>query len=415
MLDKKWVTISTKIYFVAGTIGFCALWFSPFIVSLATVVAGLLFLLNLRAFSFRESPLKPLVIGLVAIALPPFIDGLFNGFAGVSGAKVGLIIGFLFCILAGFYLMQYRQTYLVRFAFFLCSVVVIINAIALTNYFLNKEQIDALLLQSKSIPILNMHHIHFGIINAICVLLLVGLLVDGKTESNLQKKLSVVLLVTIFLSAHVLSSRTGLLSLYIALVSGALYYAFYSKNYKVVTWVVLGLVGFSLGAYSSSNSLRNKMTNSIEDINSWGKNEEINHKSMAMRIEAYKASSHIIMTYPLGVGAGAQNSKMDVAYEAIASPLWSENRIGPHNQVLEYGVKYGWLGIISVLIFIGALFFACERGSYVYVSFVILLLVSLQFESLIERQASLYFLAVFVPLFFHLFGKKTSRSNLSGI
>lgn len=411
MLDKKWISISSKVYFVTVAVGFSALWFSPFLVSLATVLSGLFFLLNLKNIPFKDSPIKFLFIGLGIVALPSIIDGILSGFSGVTGDKLGLMIGFLFSSLAGLCLMGFKREYLLQFAMYASMVVVVINVIALTNYFLHKEEIDALLLQSKSIPIPNMHHIHFGIINAICVLLLIGLLVEEKARGTIQKWLTTLLLIVIFLSTHILSSRTGLLSLYIALVAGALYFAFHSKNYKVALWVVLGLIVFSFGAYASSNSLKNKIANSIEDVNSWGQDEEINHKSMAMRIEAYKASAHIIKTYPSGVGANSLESKMEEGYEAIESPLWQENRIGPHNQFLEYGVKYGWLGIVAVLLFIGALAKYGFGDRFVYLSFVLLIIVSLQFESLLERQTSLYFLAVFMPLFFHLFAKTKIRSN----
>jgi|TARA_B110000902_G_scaffold48063_1_gene54712 hypothetical protein len=406
MLGKKWFAISSNSYLFIAVIGFIALWFSPFIVSVATVICGLLFLLNIRSFQFNASKIRLLVVSLVLLAIVVLFDAAYSGFAGLSGDKAGLILGFLFSLFSGLLFLDTSKVKLVQFALILCSAVVVINLIALTNYFLNKAEIDALLLQSKSIPIPNMHHIHFGIINAICVILLLGVILESSAKSSSQKKLAIVFGVFIFISAHVLSSRTGLLSLYVAMLLGATYYASYSKNYLTVVFLLLGLVVFSVGAYSLSNSLRNKITNSLEDINSWGRSEEINHKSMAMRIEAYKASAAVLLSHPLGVGANNQDSQMEEGYTAIYSPLWLENRIGPHNQFLEYGVKYGWIGVGVILLFVVSLFSMGNRGSYIYFTFMLLLIVSLQFESLLERQASLYFLALFLPLFIHLFTGK---------
>ncbi len=413
MQGKRWFSISTNIYFAAIATGFCALWFSPFVVSLATVLASLLFILNFRYLEIHRSSYTLLVLALFILAFPSLVDGIFSGFQGVAGAKVGLLFGFLLCTLAGVFFMPQRAYRLVQLALFFGVVVVLVNGLALSNYFVNKDEIDALLLQSKSIPIPHMHHIHFGIINAMCVLLLGGILLLGKTTITWHKWLAWSLLGVIFVSTHILSSRTGLLSLYVALVSGALYYAFHSKNFKVAAWVIIGLIVFSFVAYESSSSLRNKISNSIEDINSWGKDEEINHKSMAMRIEAYKASNHIIAKHPLGVGAIALDQQMGNAYTAINSPLWKENRIGPHNQILEFGAKYGWIGILSILLLFFILLSYARGGYYVYFSFVVLLLTTLQFESLLERQASLYFLAVFLPLFVHLFARKDKLNNQS--
>ncbi|MDB4161894.1 O-antigen ligase family protein [Bacteroidia bacterium] len=406
MLGKKWFAVSSNNYLLIAVIGFIALWFSPFIVSVATVLCGLLFLLNIRSFQFKASKIRLLVVSLVLLAIVVLFDAAYSSFAGLSGDKVGLILGFLFSLFSGLLFLDTSKVRLVKFALILCSAVVVVNLIALTNYFLNKAEIDALLLQSKSIPIPNMHHIHFGIINAMCVILLLGVNLDSSARYSSQKKLAIVFGVFIFISAHVLSSRTGLLSLYVAMLLGATYYASYSKNYVKVGLILMGLALFSVGSYSWSNSLRNKIANSLEDINSWGLSEEINHKSMAMRIEAYKASATVLWSHPLGVGAIKLDDQMEEGYTAISSPLWQENRIGPHNQLLEYGVKYGWIGVGVVLLFFVSLFSMGSRGSYIYFTFMVLLIVSLQFESLLERQTSLYFLALFLPLFIHLFTRK---------
>ena len=403
MLGNKWFAISSNSYFFISAIGFTALWFSPFVVSLATALLGLLFLLNISSFQFKHPKNRRLIICLLSLAVIVIFYAALNGFVGMSGAKVGLILGFVILLLSGLLFMKTSKVKLVQFTLVLCSSVVIINLIALRNYFLNKAVIDALLLQSKSIPIPNMHHIHFGIINAICVILLIGVFLESSIKSLINKRISVIFGIFIFISSHVLSSRTGLLSLYVATLLGTIYYASYSKKYVKVGLILMGLVIFSIGSSSWSSSLRNKIANSLEDINSWGGSEGINHKSMAMRIEAYKASATVLWSNPLGVGANNLDFQMEKGYTAISSPLWQENRIGPHNQFLEFGVKYGWIGVGIILFFFVSLFSVGNRGSSIYFTFVVLLIVSLQFESLLERQTSLYFLALFVPLFIHLF------------
>jgi len=413
MLDKKWFSISSKIYLVVAFVGFIALWFSPFVVSLATVISGLLLISHLKSFTaLADSRLKLLITSVVVLSLIALLDGVVSGFSSASGSKIGLLLGFLFCFLAGLHFLKSNKIDLVNYALMLCVAVVVVNVLAITNYFQHKEEIDALLLQSKSIPIPNMHHIHFGIINAIAAILLFGILLMELIDTK-QRRLALVLVVIIFISAHILSSRTGLLSLYVSISLGALYYAFSSKNYKPVVFAIIGLMVFSLGAYTLSDSLRNKISNSLEDINSWGQDEEINHKSMAMRIEAYKASSHIVIKHPIGVGANRLDAEMQNSYSALNSPLWEENRIGPHNQLLEFGVKYGWIGIGSIILFLISLFRIGGESSYIYFAFCILVLVSFQFESLLERQASLYFLAVFIPLFIRLFTPRLGTNNLS--
>ena len=218
MLGKKWFAISSNSYFFIVAVGFIALWFSPFIVSVSTVLPGLLFLLNIRSFQFKDSKFRLLFISLVLLAFTVIFYAALSGFLGLSVAKVGLILGFVLSLCSGLRFLQTSKVKLVQFALVLCSVVVVINLMALTNYFLNKAEIDALLLQSKSIPIPNMHHIHFGIINAICVILLLGISLEYSVKSSVYKKIAILFGVFIFISAHILSSRTGLLSLYVAIL-----------------------------------------------------------------------------------------------------------------------------------------------------------------------------------------------------
>ena len=59
----------------------------------------------------------------------------------------------------------------------------------------------------------------------------------------------------------------------------------------------------------------------------------------------------IIKNNPFGVGAKAQKQVIQETYVKENTPLDIENRVGPHNQFLEFGVKYGWIGIFLLILF----------------------------------------------------------------
>ncbi|MDG1756355.1 MAG: O-antigen ligase family protein [Bacteroidia bacterium] len=298
---------------------------------------------------------------------------------------------------------------LIHFTLAISLVVAIINVIALSNYFLNMDFYNVLLLQSKSIPIPNMHHIHFGIINACVIAILGGLIVTQKLKKT-QKNLITFLVIFIIISFHVLSSRTGLLSFYFGVVASLIAYAFQKKSYKeLIFGFLLILVSISMSYYFST-SFRNKIENSIEDYNSWGKGDEMNFKSMAMRIEASKMCVKIIGEYPLGVGVKAQEQVLQATYVKEDTPLDIENRVGPHNQFLEFGVKYGWIGIILLVLFFISLIPVIKQSSFPLVAVITIILISLFFESLLERQTGIFLFSLFIPLGISLFKKEISSN-----
>jgi len=264
---------------------------------------------------------------------------------------------------------------------------------------------------SKSIPIIGgFHHIHFGIISAIVLLGLSGLIVLDLVSKKL-KIFSAIMLIIILVCFHVLSSRTGIVSFYIAaLVSFAVYSVRKGRYMLLILGPILMVLMLGI-TYAASTSFQNKVASTLEDIDSWGKGTEINHKSMAMRIEAYKVAVHLIKNKPFGTGAYGQKQAIMKVYEDNNSVLTIENRKEPHNQFLEFGVKYGWFGIfVMVLLFISLLSLT-QNVCYPFIGLVAVLFVSMQFESLLERQVSVYFMSLFIPLYYYLFQRNTINGS----
>jgi hypothetical protein len=268
---------------------------------------------------------------------------------------------------------------------------------------LKKDFYDALLLQSKSLPIPNMHHIHFGIINACIIALLLGLLITKSLKDKIQFNLAICLLLISVVSFHILSSRTGLLSFYVGILVSMIWYTIQKKSFKAMFLGILIIILSLSMSYYFSDSFRNKIQNSIEDYNSWGKGDEINFKSMAMRMEASKMCIQIIGEYPLGVGAEAQEQVLQATYVKENTPLDMENRVGPHNQFLDFGVKYGWIGMILLFLFFIYLIPIIRKSSFPMIAIVGIIFTSLFFESLLERQTSIFIFSLFIPLSISLF------------
>lgn len=392
---------TSQFFYYVLLLGFVSLWLSPFLVSLTTGLSIIYVIANYNYFLIHNS-LKITYIA-IAVFLLSLGDILLNGYTTITFSKSLLLLGFVFILASSFMLFSHKKNSLINFTLIISSVVSLVNIFAITNYLLKKDFYDALLLQSKSIPIPNMHHIHFGIINACIIALLLGLLITKSLKNKIQFNLAICLLLISVVSFHLLSSRTGLLSFYVGILVSMIWYTIQKKSLKAMFLGILIIILSLSMSYYFSDSFRNKIQNSIEDYNSWGKGDEINFKSMAMRMEASKMCIQIIGEYPLGVGAEAQEQVLQATYVKENTPLDMENRVGPHNQFLDFGVKYGWIGMILLFLFFIYLIPIIRKSLFPMIAIVGIIFTSLFFESLLERQTSIFIFSLFIPLSISLF------------
>ena len=392
---------TSQFFYYVLLLGFISLWISPFLVSLTTGLSLIYVIANYNYFLIYKN-LKITYIA-IAVFLLSLGDILVNGYTTITFSKSLLLLGFVFILASSFMLFLHKKNSLINFTLIISSVVSLVNIFAITNYLLRKDFYDAMLLQSKSIPIPNMHHIHFGIINACIIALLLGLLITKIFKDKIQFNIAICLLLISVVSFHILSSRTGLLSFYVGILVSMVWYTIQKKSFKAMFLGILVIILSLSMSYYFSDSFRNKIQNSIEDYNSWGKGDEINFKSMAMRMEASRMCIQIIGEYPLGVGAEAQEQVLQATYVKENTPLDMENRVGPHNQFLDFGVKYGWIGMILLFLFFLYLIPVIRESSFPMIAIVGIIFTSLFFESLLERQTSIFIFSLFIPLSVSLF------------
>ncbi|MBR9861117.1 O-antigen ligase family protein [bacterium] len=364
--------------------------------SLGTIITGLSIFFDLKK-------VKDIPVTFRLIYIIPFIFIVSDFIRGPISSDLNqeffLILGWGLIAVASFI---YRDRFSMQTEWMLklaLSILVIVNGVSVIGYFANREAIDQLLLQSKSIPIFGgIHHIHFGIINALAIALLFAYFFhkDRKIFRNFYFYAGLI----VFICFHILSSRTGLVSFYLSLFTVICFYTLKEKKYKAGLIGILTIILVNLLAISTSSSLQNKLSNSIEDIESWDDKESINYKSMGMRLEAYRISWAAFKDQPFkGYGATSVDSVMQKYYSDLNTVLYQENRVGPHNQYLEYAIKYGIWGFLFVILF----YYVWIRKAWINADYrllfvVLILAVSSVFESLFERQVSIFLVATVLPL-----------------
>lgn len=274
------------------------------------------------------------------------------------------------------------------------------------NYFLHMDEINPLLLQSKHVPLIaDVHHIYFGLFLAVSTIVTFWL---HKTAEQSWKKWWLIVLIIEFVSLHILSSRTGLISFYAGVYLMALIYIIRSRNVRLRLGILAGLILLPVLAVLLSPSLRHKISNTREDLESIETGgDDINFKSFAMRMEAWKMSIELIKEKPLqGVGATNLEAEMAGMYEEQNTQLYEENRVGPHNQILESTIAHGIIGGLVVLAIFLVPFGHRDKFGIEFAGIWAVLGTAMLVESVFERQLGIVLFGFFYFLSFLRFYSK---------
>ena len=269
-------------------------------------------------------------------------------------------------------------------------------AVSVYNYFLNKQLFDILILESKPLPIefgYGIYHIQFSILMAISILIGADFLVKNRSKRDLNWYFLSALTIFNFIFIHILSARTGLLSLYL----GAALYMFISLKKLGGKWLIYGFlsaIAIILVMTFASSSLKNRLKNSVEDFKVVWKGQDPNDYSFALRVQAWKNSIDLIKKNPMGVGIGDAESSLFNNFSSSNPRVLKDNRKNPHFQLLESGAQSGIISMILYLLIFAISWIKFRQNNLLH-SIMLLLFVASCFESILERQASVAAFAIF--------------------
>lgn len=283
---------------------------------------------------------------------------------------------------------RHKMIVVFNYAMFLPAVV------SVYNYLINKTLFDDLILQSKPLPVefgYGLYHIQFSVLLAAAIVLGVIALLQNTIRNNQMTFGFLLVLVGVnIVSLHVLSARTGLLSLYAA--AFVVIYQYFKKieiKKKVTISALLILLPLLFILFSTS--LKNRIFNTYEDLKVTVSGKDANDYSMAMRVAAWYNAFDVIKENPLlGVGVGNVDAVLKENFEEFNPQITPQNRKNPHNQFIETAVESGVLNGVLLLLFFGLLLFLkFDKQTKLSLSAIgILFFTACLFESLLERQST---------------------------
>lgn len=147
----------------------------------------------------------------------------------------------------------------------------------------------------------------------------------------------------------------------------------------------------------------------IWELDRYFKYGDANGKSVAQRLEFTKTAIHIISeNFWFGVGTGDLSTSYQIAYNEIHSLLKKEYQLRAHNQYLTFFVTFGIFGFLLALFsMFGPAWRAGDKKSFILVSFLTIMFLSMVNEDALETQAGVSFYIFFYSLF--LFSEKIKK------
>lgn len=277
--------------------------------------------------------------------LIPFVSGLWSEdlFQWSDVVRLKLPLLFFPLAFAGSWQFSQKQWTITALVFIL--VVFAGCCWSLAHYLQNMEAVHEGYLRAKTLqtPLEN-DHVRFSWLVSIAVMTCFLL------NHFLQHKAYRILLwmAALFFAVylHVLSARTGMISLYIFLVLYAGFTLLQKKNRMLTVLLLLAVVFLPLLAYYTVPTFQNRVRYLVYDFSFVKKAEYLPGANDGARVMSLKAGWQVLQQAPWGVGAGDIMQEADKWYAEHVPNVLPTDKFYPSSEWLLYGAFAGWLGVV---------------------------------------------------------------------
>ncbi len=153
--------------------------------------------------------------------------------------------------------------------------------------------------------------------------------------------------------------------------------------------------------YPFFSGLRSRLYALTFEVDQYRKYRDPSGHSLTQRFEFWKAASAIILQHPIcGVGTGDMPAAFAREYDRNGTLLREEFRLRSHNQFLAITVAFGLFGLIWFLCaLLAPLLYRKYRNDFLFVSFFLIVGLSMLNEDTLETQVGVTFFVLFFSLF----------------
>ena len=223
-------------------------------------------------------------------------------------------------------------------------------------------------------------------------------------DATSRLRRNVLLIVSGLLAMYVafLSSKSGFLTLFMAAGIMLVYAVRMKGNWMRVLTHIGVMLGTFLIFFISMPAINGRVSRAVSDTRTElaGTSNQKEKASTAIRFVTWGAAWHILEEHPMGVGTGNVTNHLVTEYQNANEMEALEQKLPAHNEYLQMGAEWGWIGLIVLLILMGYLLLrSWQSGDLTFMVFAAGMSLNFLFESMLELQQGIVFFTFWVLFF----------------
>jgi len=279
---------------------------------------------------------------------------------------------------------------------------------SLLQYLQNIHSIHEQYLRAKLIPTpLENDHVRYSLMVTVAVICLAVLMQQYLPE----KKWFIPGALIVFLIAylHILSARTGFVSLYVFLFLSMLYVIFKQTKTRLLFVLPIIILAMPVAAWFLFPTFQNRIRYNLYDLSNIRENRYVPGANDGNRILSLKAGWNVLEHHPLGVGADVVQ-KTYQWYDTNVPQMSNNEKLFPSSEPLMYAGFAGWVGFVLFFVVMLLPFFEKVKKNYSYwFSLNLIMALSFLFDIGLEAQFGVFVYAFTVLWWWKWFN--TSSAN----
>lgn len=237
-------------------------------------------------------------------------------------------------------------------------------------------------------------HVRFSLI--VCIGVICSVLLLKRTVLKTEKLILGFLAIFFAVYLHILSARTGLISLYIFLLAGLFYLLFIYRKPGMALLLVVAVIAMPVTAWLLFPTFQNRISYVLYDFAFIKESKYLPGANDGNRVLSLKAGWNVLQENPLGVGADVV-AKTNEWYEKNIPQMLGTDKIFPSSEVLMYAGFAGWIGLmLFVTVMLLPLFENIQKEKLFWIVLNLVMAFSFLFDIGLEAQFGVFIYAFII-------------------